>query len=92
MHSYIVSVCICVYEIYIVLTILFCVFLQNGRTALHCAAVDGNAEVVDLLLSCYSDLITQTDIVSAQIIQFSIFIHDYTLMLMEVVGITAITL
>ena len=65
---------------------MFCVFLQNGTTALHCAALYGHSAVVDLLLNRQPNLITQTDNVSEQIIQFSIFMHDHTWMMMGVAG------
>ena len=47
--------------------VVFCVFLQGGETALHHAARGGSTDVVDLLLSHYPDMITQTDNVSEQI-------------------------
>ena len=65
---------------------MFCVFLQNEWTALHCAANNGHSAVVDLLLNRQPNLITQTSNVSEQIIQFSIFIHDHTWMMMGVAG------
>ena len=68
---------------------MLCAFLQYGGTALHYAADGGNTEVVELLLNRHHDLITRTDIVSEQIIQFSIIIHDHTLTMMEVAGIVA---
>ena len=57
---------------------MFCVFLQGGWTALHNAASNGHSAVVDLLLNRQPNLIIQTDKVSEQIIQFSIFMHDHT--------------
>ena len=65
------------------LYVVFCVFLQNGLTALNYAAAGGSTDVVDLLLSLHPDMIAQTDNVSEQITQFSIFIHDHTWMMME---------
>ena len=65
---------------------MFCVFLQTGWTALHHAASSGHSAVVDLLLNRQSNLITQTDNVSEQIIQFSVFMHDHTWMMMGVAG------
>ena len=65
---------------------MFCVFLQTGWTALHYAAWNGHSAVVDLLLNRQPNLITQTDDVSEQIIQFSIFMHDHTWMMMGVAG------
>ena len=66
--------------------VIFCVFLQYGWTALHYAANNGHSAVVDLLLNRQPNLITQTNNVSEQIIQFSIFIHDHTWMMMGVAG------
>ena len=60
---------------------MFCVFLQFGSTALHYAASSGHSAVVDLLLNRQPNLITQTDNVSEQIIQFSIFMDDHTWMM-----------
>ena len=71
---------------------MFCVFLQNGWTALHYAASSGHSAVVDLLLNRQPNLITQTDKVSEQIIQFSIFMHDHTWMMMGVAGSVVIIL
>ena len=65
---------------------MFCVFLQNGATALHYAAYNGHSAVAELLLRRRPELITQTNNVSEQIIQFSIFIHDHTWMMMGVDG------
>ena len=65
---------------------MFCVFLQNGSIALHYAASNGHSAVVDLLLNRQPNLITQTNNVSEQIIQFSIFMHDHTWMIMGVAG------
>ena len=65
---------------------MFCVFLQNGWTALHYAAYNGHSAVVDILLNRQPNLITQTNNVSEQIIQFSIFMHDHTWMMMGVAG------
>ena len=65
---------------------MFCVFLQDGSTALHYAANSGHSAVVDLLLIRQPNLITQTSNVSEQIIQFSIFMHDHTWMMMGVAG------
>ena len=66
--------------------VMFCVFLQTGWTALHCAASSGHSAAVDLLLNRQPNLITQTDYVSEQIIQFSIFIHDHTWIMIGVAG------
>ena len=44
-------------------------FIQNGWTALHCAAAGGHPDVVDLILNNNPGMITQTDKVSQQIIQ-----------------------
>ena len=65
---------------------MFGVFLQRGCSALHYAVSSGRSAVVDLLLNRQPNLITQTDIVSEQIIQFSIFMHDHTWMMMGVAG------
>ena len=65
---------------------MFCVFLQSGWTALHCAAYNGHSAVAELLLRRRPELISQTDKVSEQIIQFSIFMHDHTWMMMGVAG------
>ena len=65
---------------------MFCVLLQGGYTALHHAARNGHSAVVDLLLNRQPNLITQTDNVSEQIIQFSVFMHDHTWMVMGVAG------
>ena len=65
---------------------MFCVFLQSGLTALHHAAMNGQSAVAELLLKWRPELITQTDNVSEQIIQFSIFIYDHTWMMMGVAG------
>ena len=65
---------------------MFCVFLQNGWTALHHAASNGHSAVVDILLNRQPNLITHTSNVSEQIIQFSIFMHDHTWMMMGVAG------
>ena len=51
--------------------VMCCVFLQVGRNALHIAAENGHADVVDRLLNTHSDLIRQTDNVSEHIMQFS---------------------
>ena len=67
-------------------------FLQRGWTALHHAARGGSADVVDLLLSRYPDMITQTDNVSEQITLFSVLIGDHTWMMMEVADIVTMTL
>ena len=45
-----------------------CVFLQNGWTALHVAAICNSKDVVNSLLMKDSTLINQTDTVSKQII------------------------
>ena len=66
--------------------VIFCVFLQSGWTALHCAASIGHSAVVDIVLNRQPNLITQTSNVSEQIIQFSIFMHDHTWMMMGVAG------
>ena len=65
---------------------MFCVFLQGGCTALHWAAMNGHSAVAELLVKYRPELITQTDNVSEQTIQFSIFIHDHTWMMMGVDG------
>ena len=57
------------YLYHLYMMIMCCVFLQNGETVLHRAAVGGNQDIVDLLLKKKPDLITQTDNVSKQIIQ-----------------------
>ena len=59
------------YIIYIVdyMMIMCCVFLQSGWTALHTAAMYGQVDIVNLLLTNNPDLISQTDNVSEQIIQ-----------------------
>ena len=41
-----------------------CVFLQDGQTALHAAAMSNNVDVVNLLLMKDPTLIKQTDKVS----------------------------
>ena len=46
---------------------MYCAFLQLGRTALHNAAYGGNVNVVKMLLSRHSKMIMQTDNVSIQI-------------------------
>ena len=71
---------------------MFCVFLQDGETALHHAARVGSTDVVNLLLSRHPDMITQTDNVSEQITLFSVLIGDHTWMMTEVAGIVAMTL
>ena len=43
---------------------MYCVFIQNGLTALHVAAWHNNVDVVNLLLMTYPTLIKQTDNVS----------------------------
>ena len=48
--------------------VMCCVFLQDGRTALHVAAETNNVDVVNMLLMEDSTLIKQTDNVSKQII------------------------
>ena len=45
-----------------------CVFLQNGETVLHVAAMRNSVDIVNLLLMKDSTLINQTDNVSEQII------------------------
>ena len=65
---------------------MFCVFLQTGWTALHWAGMNGHSAVAELLLKYRPELITQTNNVSEQIIQFSIFMHDHTWMMMGVAG------
>ena len=47
---------------------MFCVFLQDLWTALHCATINGHSAVTELLLKHRPELITQTDNVSEQII------------------------
>ena len=44
-----------------------CVFIQNGQTALHVAAIRNNVDLVNLLLRKDSTLIKQTNKVSEQI-------------------------
>ena len=44
-------------------------FLQEGNNALNIAALEGQGEVVNLLLDKYPDMIKQTNNVSEQIIQ-----------------------
>ena len=46
--------------------IMYCVFLQDGETALHCAAGGGNVDVVQIVLQNQPDLILKTDDVSNQ--------------------------
>ena len=41
--------------------------LQNGKTALHKAAIGGHVEVTNTILSHYPSLTTKTDIVSEQL-------------------------
>ena len=65
---------------------MFRVFLQREYTALHHAARNGHSAVVYLLLNREPNLIIQTNNVSEQIIQFSIFMHDHTWMMMGVAG------
>ena len=69
-----------------------CVCLQDGWTALHHAANGGHSAVAELLLNRYPGLITKTDKVSEQIIQFSIFIHDHIWMMLGVAGRVVIIL
>ena len=57
------------YLYHLYMMIMCCVFLQNGKTALHYAAEEGYPDVADLLLKKKPDLIIQTDNVSKQIIQ-----------------------
>ena len=61
------------YLIYIMLC--YCVLLQDGYTALHTAAGGGHRELCNWLLAHYPDhdMISKTNNVSEQIIQFSIF-------------------
>ena len=47
---------------------MYCVFLQFGRTALYVAAMSNSVDVVNLLLMKDSIVINQTDGVSEQII------------------------
>ena len=57
------------YLYHLYMMIMCCVFLQDGKTALHYAAQGGNQDIIDLLLKKKPDLIIQTDNVSKQIIQ-----------------------
>ena len=50
-----------------------CAFLQHGWTALHVAALHNSVDVIELLLTKDSTLITQTDKVSEQTVQFIMF-------------------
>ena len=68
--------------------IICCVFLQDGETALHKAAWHGHDDIVNILLRKNTDIVTQTDNVSEQIIQLiysnidaivNIFTHASTL-------------
>ena len=44
--------------------VMYCVFLQIGWTALHCAADGGNVDVVKIVLQNQPDLILKTASVS----------------------------
>ena len=54
---------ICVTNLHYMM-VMCCVFLQNGWTALHTAALNGHVDVVKLLVSYHPSLITMTDKVS----------------------------
>ena len=49
--------------------VMCCVFLQGGRTALHCAAAGGDPNIINLILHRRPNMITRTDNVSKLIIQ-----------------------
>jgi len=44
--------------------VMFCVFLQDGWNALHCAALGGHVNVVDWLCTKYPNMTTKTSNVS----------------------------
>ena len=68
--------------------------LHEPRTGsyVHLAARNGHSAVAELLLRWRPELITQTNNVSEQIIQSSIFMHDHTWMMMGVDGRVVIIL